>query len=93
MSPSPIFARSRSRPEKSVGRIIRVRSKEDFDYPALSRQLTKHSDVLPFNRGSSKDQEMFFTQMNKSHAAALHSRFDSKETYSLTKSVTTVSDI
>jgi hypothetical protein len=90
MSPSPMYDRSRSKPGKSVGRIIRVRSKEDFDYPVLSRQCTKHSDVLPFTRGSSKDQEMFFTQLNSSHNTNLQTRFDSKETYSLTKSVTTV---
>lgn len=93
-SPSPLPYRdnSTSRPGKSVGRLDRAKSKQEFDFVPLCRKNTKNSDIVhPTQREDSDCDLEFFSQMTKSQRIkSVVAPFDSKATSSLSKSITVI---
>jgi hypothetical protein len=92
-SPKAFRDRSASRPGKSVGRLDRANSKNDFDFIPLTRKNTKHSDALRSSKGNrTDDQESdqdFYSQMTKSYVMKTGAGFESKDTLSNCKSSVT----
>ncbi len=91
-SPLPYRENSSSRPGKSVGRLDRAKSKQEFDFIPLCRKNTKNSDIVHPTQKEDSDCDLeFFSQMTKSQRLKSGvAPFDSKPTSCLSKSNTVI---